>query len=271
MHFPRVIHQIWLQGCEKVKPLYKQNMSNWQSLNPTWNYQCHDNRSLRRLCYEFSVQAGKTYDTFQYLHQKVDFGRYVILYLIGGIYVDFDCYALRSLDSSKVLAQFIHQVEKHDRRMLGLSKSMIAPLDAAIYSKGKYSIFLGNGVMLCSPGQRVLRSYIEHIIDIMNKRPNAGIQETTGPHEFNMFMQPRFIQQRSTDVDAIWAFDATVFEPCQLNSWCKLTDDTVSLHVFEGSWVSPFMKKTSAFYFDYKPAIWTMVITLILLLICLRV
>src|ERR1044071_2099308 len=100
MTFPRIIHQIWFQGCDKVKPLYKQNMRNWQLLNPEWHYKCHDENSLRTLCYKYSKDAGEAFDSFKFLHQKVDFGRYVLLFLIGGIYVDFDCYPLRSLDSS---------------------------------------------------------------------------------------------------------------------------------------------------------------------------
>jgi hypothetical protein len=94
---PLVLHQIWYQGVDAVPPALAANAARLQALNPDWQYRVWDAAGLRAACAEMGTKVVARWDAFMHMHQRIDFGRYVVLCLHGGLSVDFDVVALRPL------------------------------------------------------------------------------------------------------------------------------------------------------------------------------
>jgi len=249
--FPRYIHQIWFQGCNRLnRKAYVDNVRKWRLLNPSWQYRCYDEATLRQLCYNYSERAGKTFDTFGSMHQKIDFGKYVLLYLYGGIYVDMDCFATRPLDDSKYVRHFIALSEEKGH-MLGLSRVDISSWETFLWSGGAYTTFLNNGVILSSKNNPTLQTFIEHIVALIEKHPRSGLQQTTGPHALNQFFAEKLGIRHG-----IMTIPPVVFESCGLSGTCRPNEDTIALHKYEISWLSPWAQKAARFYITFRVPLW---------------
>ena len=67
-------------------------------MNPNWEHKTWDESQLRAACEEVGPACATRFDAYEHFMQKVDFGRYVILYLYGGVIVDCDMEAKKPLD-----------------------------------------------------------------------------------------------------------------------------------------------------------------------------
>ena len=106
--FPKNIFQVWFQGYENItNNIYKQNMNNWQLLNPDWNYKCVNDSDLRKASELFSVECLNAYNNAKFMHAKIDLGKLLLIYLYGGIMIDMDMAPLRKLSSSKYVNDVI--------------------------------------------------------------------------------------------------------------------------------------------------------------------
>jgi len=241
MGFPKNIFQVWFQGCSKVsKQVYAENMKSWMMLNPSWKYSCISDKELRQACAKFSSEALATYDAFDAMHLKIDFGRYVVLYLYGGIYVDMDAYALRSLDTSKDVVDIMSQYNEHTH-ILGLSTLNLAYSEALIMVG--HTTMINNAIMISSPQNPILKTFIEKIIDraktIKYNVKWVKISHTTGPNFLNQFVWP-YIANPPHNV-VIKLFSNDIFEPCLIPN-CNITDNTISIHSMEITWFPTYLK-----------------------------
>src|ERR1700677_60433 len=94
----RNIHQIWMQGLHNVPDKYKPNIKKTVNTNPNWSYTLWDSESIEQLV-KYNNTINKTYNALHYMHQKIDFAKYIILYLFGGFYIDMNAYAIKNLDN----------------------------------------------------------------------------------------------------------------------------------------------------------------------------
>jgi mannosyltransferase OCH1-like enzyme len=74
------------------------NVERLRSLNPDWKHVIWSDADLRGMCQRLGKKYLKCYDSYKYMHQKIDFGRCVALWMHGGISVDMDVYALQPFD-----------------------------------------------------------------------------------------------------------------------------------------------------------------------------
>lgn len=119
MQIPRIIHQIW-SGVEEPLPKQFEILGDtWKENHYSWRYIFWDNDKIELFIQKNYPQFMDTYVSFQYNIQRWDAIRYLILYKIGGLYVDFDyecfrshepllknktcCFALESGDNKKEL------------------------------------------------------------------------------------------------------------------------------------------------------------------------
>ncbi len=95
---PKIIHQIWIQGSDKIPTHLKQHCQNCQEINSNFKFIMWDENSIKNLLIEnFSQAYVDMYDHFQVFAQKADFARYAILYIYGGIYMDMDIICKKNL------------------------------------------------------------------------------------------------------------------------------------------------------------------------------
>jgi mannosyltransferase OCH1-like enzyme len=86
---PKIIHQIWTQGCDKVPEKYRKYQDKWKNKSG-YKYICWDDKSIKELIKKFDKSLLEVYNYFELPQQRSDLGRYIILYLFGGFYIDID-------------------------------------------------------------------------------------------------------------------------------------------------------------------------------------
>ncbi len=261
MLFNKNIFQVWFQGIDNLTDLtFKQNVKNWKLLNPDWNYYCFNDSDLRKLCYIYSQQCGKAYDNAQYMHAKIDLGRFVCLYLKGGIMIDMDMYVLRSLNSLHNIDAFINTKE----HIIGVSKMNLNFIESFIYS-GKSESY-NNAVILSTVNNPLIKIWIDQMVDnILNiKDPYTNssiyISMTTGPNLFN-----KIFTKQNILLSKIIVYPNTIFEPCEPVGYCNIKKDSISIHKFELSWLPNELKILTQLYFKYiRPNSYFIITALIL-------
>lgn len=255
--FPKRIGIVWFQGEQNInKPLFVENVHHWRILNPEWEVVVLDNDMLREICYRYSDACGELYDNFDVMHLKIDFGRYVALYETVGMYVDMDCYAFRSLDRSPIISSFLHSYQTNDH-ILGLSSS-----NGNFVENMVSGMSTNNAVMIASPRNPLVKAFIDTIIrnnrNYVKFDPNSSldvyhhVNTITGPKMFsNFFDSVDMSQFQNVNVHR---FPHYIFEPGEFFGNCRITDETVAVHQYEMSWLTPQLKFIAKSYFCFaKP------------------
>ena len=100
MLIPKRIHQIWWQGFENVPNKYKNYLKSWKNNHKPpkweiiyWNKYHFENKILSK----YPIYSN-IYKKLPLMIQKIDFAKYLILYHMGGIYVDVDTISEKSLE-----------------------------------------------------------------------------------------------------------------------------------------------------------------------------
>ena len=253
--FQKNIFQVWIQGCDKiVKKEFNENRRNWMTLNPDWNYYCVSEIELRKVCYAYNELCGNIYDSLKIMHLKIDLGRYVYLYLYGGMYADMDAYVLRSLGHSNEIKDLINSYEIENKHILGLSTIHVNTLESLVVSGG--TKVLNNAVMFSSKENPLLKQFIDLVLEnIKNMGSGTGstffdVSTLTGPMAVNRFFQK--YTNANLPGYAIHIFPSTIFEPCAYTQPCDITDNTLSIHKMELSWVPKGINKMMSLYYIVK-------------------
>jgi mannosyltransferase OCH1-like enzyme len=258
----------WLQGQEHLNnhpksPLFNENLKNWKLLNPDWNVQLVTETDLRNACKTFSKECLELYDSFKLIHLKIDLGRYVLLYLYGGMYVDMDMYVLRSLKTSVKFQQFIDRAIE-DTHLLGLS-TLNLDIQESFMFIGRPQV-INNAMMISTQKNPLLFLAIQTIITKAKKYTDSNaynkIQQTTGPIFINKFFA-RFIDNPlNNNKFHIEIFPHYYFEPSPPNGHSDIREETIAIHKMELSWIPQHIKASIKFYYKIKPFILPIVVPL---------
>jgi inositol phosphorylceramide mannosyltransferase catalytic subunit len=250
--FPKIIHQIWIQGVDKIPTKFNENITYNKQYNPDWEYIIWDEDKITKLLKEYNPQWLETYNTLPYLHHKADFGRYVILYIYGGIYIDMDAHTIKSLDS---LAQKYHDYDL----LVSLVNTNFVENYIATWQT---DVLINNGVIMSKPDNQIMLKIINSIVIEPNcekyDTQYTCIQRITGPKKFSSM-----IYKNLDDNVKILSYD--YFEPCIL-SYCDITPNTYIIHKHEGSWYSNKLKKIGEGYLYIKNDIILLIFILLILL-----
>ena len=266
--FPKNIFQVWFQGQKNLTdPKFRENVKNWKILNPDWNHHLLSDSDLREACRLFSEDCLQVYDSLSIMHMKIDLARYVVVYLYGGIYVDMDMYAMRSLKFSNYVNQITRLYERGDH-VIGFSElHFLNRLEKWV--NGSYN----NSIMMCNPRNPTMRSFIEFVLQRCKKYKDSRyltkeiiVNLTTGPRSFsNFFQNPKNL--RLTKVVKI---PNTVFEPCDIGGNCDIFPETISIHKFELSWLSNTHKQLAKFYYKYLRNLPSIILVVLVILFLKR-
>lgn len=224
----KIIHQIWIQGYDKIPVKFNENIQKIKKLNPTWKYIIWDETSIINLLNNIPEFIEK-YNSFQYLHQKADFARYIILYLFGGVYIDIDATTVKSLD------MFIDRFPTYD---FIVSKNRINIFESYLVCRKKECI--NNGIIFCKKRNQIMKQIINYILSnsyecgILTPKV-VCITETTGPKMFT------FIVNKNKKDTKMKIVEAEYLEPC-IKQTCIITDNTYIIHKHEGSWINGFLQ-----------------------------
>lgn len=150
---PKTIHQIWIQGEEFIPENLVQNKDKIKQLHPQWKYILWDEVKILELL-KRNKKWIKTYYKFDYLHQKVDYAKLIILYTHGGICIDMDAYTIKNLDD------LVNKYSDYDLivsyiRNVGVVGNYIMCKDV--------NSCMNNGNFFGKPNTDILQYMIEHI------------------------------------------------------------------------------------------------------------
>jgi mannosyltransferase OCH1-like enzyme len=270
MVFNKNIFQVWLQGSQNLTvSKFKINSENWKNLNSDWNYVFVDDAKIKEACGQYSSECLQAYNEFDLLHLKVDFGRFVLLYLYGGIYVDMDMYILRPLNYSKYVNEVIKDSEKGD--ILAVGNIYVNIFESLVYNGSINSI--NNAYMISTPRNPIIKDLIDTLISRWKNSKVKYNSLTDSTEKINLITGPQFINKffrKYIDDPSLYNVKLIpyfVFEPCDMSSNCYINDETISIHKFEMSWVSKNYKSLVLFYYNIKSYLYTFIF--IILLLCI--
>jgi len=271
--FTKNVFICWFQGEQhldtlesKKSSIFKENIRKWTCLNPEWSVNVVSDADLRYACAQVSRECLDTYDAFDVMHLKIDLGRYALMYVYGGIYVDMDMYAFRGLDTSDKVQALIHKSScKH---ILGLSSLNIDAHEALAFV-GRTRM-INNAMMLSTPQNPIVQHLIQHIIGNWKANRHASaftkVRNVTGPQFFNRFVYS-YLDDPPEDIE-LTVFPPYVFEPSPAHGLSDVRNETVAIHQFEMAWVPPAYRQLLKAYYTLKPFL--AIIILIILVFIFR-
>lgn len=220
---PKVIHTFWFQGGG-IPDVYAKNIEKIKALNSDWKYNLWDDSGLREHCAKFGEDVLKCYDAFPYMHQKIDFGRLIVLYFYGGISVDMDVTAHKPFDLTPGIdhANFI------------VSKSSRSRLEMMVFSKGRLSSAYNNAMLLCEPRSQYIAALIREIYRVSCYRSffvYYTIQWTTGPFMLSTILNDELDNAADATVLPSYYFEHAEYHPSAILS-----------HHHENTWLPRWFK-----------------------------
>lgn len=242
MSIPRVINLTWMQGWSQLPDKFRSNIQSIIDKNPGYKIRYWDEHSLRDAVRLLGPEYLAKWNSFSHMHQRVDFGRYVALYVTGGgISTDVDVVALKGFDSTPNIDSSNFVVSYNSSNAF------------ENYIKNGRRVALNNATILVGPNNQILKGLIDHIMGLsceVNQDKESCIQSTTGPREFTEYLD----QYK----DEITVLDHRFFEPCQGNSiGCTIPEQAILDHQHEASWVSDRNKKIAqAWYWMKEHWLW---------------
>ena len=253
---PYKIHQIWFQGEENLPEKYKVFQKTWTD-QELFEYEIWDETKIIRLLHdqnsrlwdETGVHCKKLYNSYPTMIQKIDFAKYVILYVYGGIYIDMDVFAIRDLsifmkkNNKNALLVFPHNVP---RTAVTMSK--------ALGLRG--NLLINNAVIFTQQGSNEIRTIIESCYTAQRGwLKNVVVKQlrclvTTGPIVFTNSV--RSLENWDEYVKPIETFEP--YTNLEIHTTAKLLgeryeeikqvlktdkalDDTYGIHVFDVNWM----------------------------------
>lgn len=232
---PKVTHQIWFQGWNNLPEKYIQNVQSLRILNQNWEHMTWDEQSLRAECEKFSSEALTKFDGFNHMIQKIDFGRYVVLYNNGGVSVDCDVESLKPLDRIPGILTENLIISKWSQR---------SDFESLLCHRGVCppgTIMFNNATIACSDKHPIMKHFIEFLIENQShdRDPQWNTEIQTGPTIISYFFN-HFL-------DEIFILDPEIIEP-----WGNITRRTVLNHKYACSWMHPVVQWVSPFYLTVR-------------------
>jgi len=232
---PKIIHQVW---SDKIRPLplfFKELSETWKSIYPDWEYIFWNDKKMDSFIKDCYPEYDTYCQSFPYDAQRWDTIRYLFLYKMGGMYVDFDYEALEPLDElfQNRSCCFAFEPKEH----------------AQIFGKGFY---LNNGLIITMPKH----PFIKQIIDgVMNKYPANRLYRdkmeevllTTGPlmitdlyesytGKDDIYLMPSEIVAPLNKVEVAEYINSDDLTPAFRAILEKKLEKAKAIHYFVGSW-----------------------------------
>lgn len=243
---PKVTHQVWFQGWGNLPEKYRDDTEKLSILNANWEHMKWDEEGLRAECKKFSPEALAKFEGFPHMIQKVDFGRYIVLYNYGGVSVDCDAECLRPLEKTPGI----------DRYDIILCKNSLNKLENKVASFGltKDLVVMNNATICCSKEHPLMKQFIEFLIE--NESWNEDLlldtQLKTGPLITSIFFN-KFL-------DDIHIVDSDIFEP-----FGNVNKRTVLNHKYDQSWTGFGSFPIRGYKFLKNNLLWFLLLCIIIL------
>jgi mannosyltransferase OCH1-like enzyme len=158
--FPRLIHQIWLQGVDELPADLVELSRTWREVNGAWQHLMWDEASLCALIDAEFAEHASAWRALSPAIRRCDAARLFVLIAHGGLYADMDTRALQPLDvlvSRHALRGYdtVLALENH------LATAWKGPVAKAIGEARSLDEVVGNAVMMSRQGSPFLKAFLE--------------------------------------------------------------------------------------------------------------
>ncbi|MCW5702398.1 MAG: glycosyltransferase family 32 protein [Bradyrhizobium sp.] len=166
---PSVLHQIWWSG--PLPQPYAEWRAGWIANHPTWVHRLYGESEIIGIVQARAPQWLGTFNALPRMIQKIDFFRYLIVYLDGGLYADVDMISYLPCDPLLAGASCILSVEHRLNNRLQTEFGYRQPWQFA------------NFVFAAVAGHPFFAALLEHLAKRSGlPAPNDdGVEDTTGP------------------------------------------------------------------------------------------
>ena len=238
MSVPKIIHQIWIQGEQNLPEHLAKNKDKIKELHPTWKYILWDEISILQLLKKTNMEWYKNYYKFEYLHQKVDYAKLIILYLHGGICIDMDAYTIKKLDG------LFFKFKDYDF-ILSYASEFNSIINYILCNNTNRC--MNNGIFFGKPNTDILSYMIKYISYECSKLQHKiyCISNTTGPIYFNKYINEYMKDNKNKS--KIFILDNDYVEPCVMDI-CKETENTYIKHKHNMTWIDDYLRKIIELY-----------------------
>lgn len=250
----KIIHQIWLQGLNNIPDeLLERRQTILNIHDSSWTYILWDEIDIINLMRQ-DVNYLQVYYKLEYMHQKIDFAKYIILYKFGGVYIDIDVEMIGSLDS------ILKDNQNFD---LIVSKIII---DNFIEEKLSCDdqICLNNGIIMAKQGCDVLYNLIQNILKNYECKmfdvKISCINNTTGPK----FLTHYLLSYKGNS--RVLYLEPEYLEPC-VGEICYKNEKTIAMHKHTLSWFNKRFKRFFRFYLKNNRQIYNIIRMIFILLL----
>lgn len=231
---PRIIHQIWSDKGKSLPEYFSKMAETWKYDYPDWEYLFWDDNKMNSFILEYFPQYWEAYNGFPYNVQRWDAVRYLILYKIGGMYVDFDFESLKPMDE------------------LLLDKQCCFSKEPLSHCNDNHKLIINNSIMASVSGH----IYMKKIIDKMFSKQKLELSlsaydkanyvfETTGQWMLVDVYENLTLEERSSvyliSPSYINPFDLPRANIAKRGHWDKRLEDSIkeayAIHYYFGTWV----------------------------------
>ena len=239
MTIPNIIHQIWFQGAKQIPDHLRPYHESWTALNPTYKIILWDEPKIQDLLAKQQNPSWQvTYDGYDKMIQKIDFAKYVILFVYGGIYVDMDIKCLQSVDKTPHLE--VAEVILSELPSNIFRQTMFCVLGSLSI---RHDIIINNGTIMCVSQHDIMKFTIEEAIK-RRHYPNFSnaihIFYTTGPLALSTAYK-RAKKSKLKD-SSIYVLDKSYFENCDMfeinTDTCTIPPHAIGIHYYANTWHS---------------------------------
>ena len=230
---PKIIHQLW---SDKERPLpehFLKMADTWKYDYPDWQYIYWNDHRMSSFILEHFPEYLDIYNRFPYNIQRWDAIRYLILYEMGGMYVDFDFESLKPIDGllSDKQCCFPQEPVSH----------------CGIFRRG---FIINNSLMACVPKHVYVKKIIDKVFSEENLRLSFTARnkdvvfDTTGQWVLVNAYESLSEEERK-DVYLISPlyinpFDLPLANIAKKGCWDKRLEDSIkdayAIHYYFGSW-----------------------------------
>jgi mannosyltransferase OCH1-like enzyme len=224
----KIIHQIWYQGEDKCPEKFKSGIESWKINHPDWHYMFWDENKMKSLIQQDYSEYYESWQNFNYMHQRIDFFKYILMDKYGGCYADIDSTSLKTINP-----------------LLKYDGVVVSGMPASILSYTNAIGTINNGIILSSKGHPFWRWYMEKILLQCDKTwlsKFTEIENTTGP----AFFSECIMEYKG---DGITVLNHKTFEPCiGADSYCIPGEESYVNHQHAQTWIPDFLKITTKIY-----------------------
>lgn len=230
---PKIIHQIWSDKYSPLPEFFSILSKGWKEKHPDWKYIYWDEERMNRFVQEEFPQYFKFWKSLPFDMQRWDSIRFLILYKMGGMHVDFDYECWESIEPL-------------------LERSCNIALEPETHCKiYNVNYFLNSALMACIPNHPFLNRIITHVFSdkMLNynffNKPMC-ILNTTGPLMLSHLYES-LSENEKKEIYLIPAKYVTPFDAKQIY-WLKnginsdelelCLEEAYAIHYFSNAWVS---------------------------------